>query len=780
MNERIHLFGIRHHGPGSARSLLQALNELRPDIILIEGPPDAADLIELVAHPDMQPPVALLVYAPDDPSQAVYYPFARFSPEWQALGYAFEKQIPARFIDLPMMHQLAVEREERAKRQTEEGESEPSSADTPPSDGPIDLGGDSEQSEAEASPEQIWQERLRRDPLSQLAQAAGFEDSERWWNFMVEQRGDSQGMFEAIREAMIELRKEGQRSYESPERERYEARREAWMRQSLRAALSEGFERIAVICGAWHVPALAELPPAKEDTALLKGMPKLKVQATWIPWTFERLSMASGYGAGIESPGWYSHLWEHQDRSKIVPAWMTQVARLLRDEGLDASSASVIEAVRLADALAAMRNQPLPGLQELNEATETLFCFGDTLPLQLISHKLIIGEVLGQVPDETPMVPLQQDLAREQKRLRMPAEAAYKDYDLDLRKPNELARSQLLHRLALLGIHWGRLINTRTSTGTFREEWRVEWQPEMMVGLITAGVWGNTIPAAAGASARKRAEDAKELAELTQLIDAVLLADLPDTIEYIVHRIETVAAISSDVLHLMAALPPLANVLRYGNVRQTDTSMLGHVVNGLVARICIGLPPACGSLNDDAAEEVYKHMIAVNNAIALLQNDDYTRDWQATLSLLSQRDNLHGLIAGRAYRLLLDRNQLSREETASRMSYALSTASDPTYAATWIEGMLREGAVTLLYDDLLWQVLDEWICNLDQDVFVAILPLLRRTFSTFESAERRQLGERAKGSQASTGTLNTLDKSDLDQERAERVLPLVAQLLGIS
>ena len=29
---------------------------------------------------------------------------------------------------------------------------------------------------------------------------------------------------------------------------------------------------------------------------------------TWVPWTYGRLSYASGYGAGIRSPGWYDHL----------------------------------------------------------------------------------------------------------------------------------------------------------------------------------------------------------------------------------------------------------------------------------------------------------------------------------------------------------------------------------------------------------------------------------------------------------------------------------------
>src|SRR3954454_1579134 len=101
------IFGIRHHGPGSARSLRAALEQLHPDAILVEGPPDAAEVLPLLAHPDMRPPVALLVYAPDAPRRAVYYPFALFSPEWQALHFGLTNGIPVRFMDLPQAYQLA-------------------------------------------------------------------------------------------------------------------------------------------------------------------------------------------------------------------------------------------------------------------------------------------------------------------------------------------------------------------------------------------------------------------------------------------------------------------------------------------------------------------------------------------------------------------------------------------------------------------------------------------------------------------------------------------------
>src|SRR5262249_40885639 len=192
--------------------------------------------------------------------------------------------------------------------------------------------------------------------------AAGYSDGERWWEQMVEHRRDSRDLFAAILEMMKALRE----SVASPP-DKLEAQREAWMRQTIRAAERDGFERIAVVCGAWHAPALANKNSIKEDEAILKGLPKVKVHATWTPWTYGRLSSSSGYGAGIASPGWYHHLWRSHDQ--IAIRWMARVAQLLREADLDASAASVIEAVRLAESLAALRARPLPGLEELNEAT---------------------------------------------------------------------------------------------------------------------------------------------------------------------------------------------------------------------------------------------------------------------------------------------------------------------------------------------------------------------------------------------------------------------------
>jgi len=729
------VFGIRHHGPGSARSLREALRAQNPDVVLIEGPPDANDLIALAADAQMSPPVALLIYLPNEPKRAVYYPFAEFSPEWQAIQYGLARNVPVRFIDLPQSHQFALDA----------GKSD----------------------ESNLPPE------IRQDPLRWIAEASGYSDSERWWDHMIEQRRDSTESFHAIMELMSALREEVAKLDERPPEPREELR-EAYMRQSIRAAEREGFERIAVVCGAWHAPVLQTMPAAKVDATLLKGLSKVKVSATWVPWTNGRLTYWSGYGAGIESPGYYQHLWSVPD--DVTVRWMIRVAQLLRGQDLDASSASVIEAVRLGHSLAALRDRPVPGLSEFNDAVRAVFCFGDDTPMQLIAEKLIVGELLGQVPEATPSLPLQQDLQREQKRLRLPPEATHNIRDLDLRKPNDLDRSRLLHRLRLLDIPWG-AIERATGKGTFREMWRLQWQPEFSVAVIEANVWGNTVASAASARARSDADRLQELPALTALVENALLADLPEAIDHIMTRLEQIAALSNDIPHAMEALPALAGVLRYGNVRQTETAMVQKVVNGLVTRIVIGLPNACSTLNDEAAEEMYDRLTQVHGALLTLQDAELTSDWNRVLVQLVNQQDIHGVIAGRCCRLLFEQKLLAADEVERRMGLAIAPAVEPAKSMAWIDGFLRGSGLILLHNEELWQILNAWVCSVKTEIFPQLLPLLRRTFSTFSAPERSQIGSLARRGAGRSNVSSTADS--LDEDRARKVLPLVAQILGL-
>jgi hypothetical protein len=720
------LYGIRHHGPGSARSLRQALAELEPDVVLIEGPPEADGLLELVRDPEMRPPVALLGYVPGQPRTAAFWPFAVFSPEWQAIRYALRAGVPVRFCDLPAAHQLAM---------------------------------------ADSSGQQS-----RTDPISDLATAAGYDDPERWWEDVVE-HVPGPAVFDALAEAIGFLRAE------DPEPGQRDVAREAYMRKVLRRTAKEGYQRIAVVCGAWHVPALRHLPPAAVDDRLLRGLPKVKATFTWIPWTYGRLAYTSGYGAGIRSPGWYDHLFSCAGQP--VERWLAKAAAVLRDEGVPASSAHVIESVRLAEALAALRGRPLAGLEEVTEAARAVLCEGSDLLVELIQRRLVVGERLGAVPAATPMMPLQRDLQDQQRSLRLRAEAQPRDYDLDLRKPNDLARSHLLHRLTLLGVRWGAPQQGRTrNIGTFRESWQLTWGPELDVALIEASMWGSTVVAAASQRARSLAVEATALAEVTGLVERCLLADLGDALPEVLAAVRDRAALEGDVTHLMAALPALVRAVRYGDVRGTDPGRLADVAVEMITRICAGLPAAVVSL-DEAAERAMRDRVdAVHSATSLLADPGSRTRWLDTLARVVPR--CPPLISGRLTRLLLDAGQLSPDDVAVRMSRELSVAVPAAAAAGWAEGFLAGSGLLLLHDDTLLALADAWLAGLSADAFAAVLPALRRTFGQFAPPERRAIGDKAARLDGRNGppVIPVAPDDDLDQDRAAIAVRTVAALLG--
>ncbi len=424
--ENVHIFGIRHHGPGSARSLVEALEGLRPDALLVEGPPDAQDVLEYAAREGLEPPVALLIYVEGEPQRAVFYPFAPYSPEWQAIQYGLAHGVPVRFMDLPQSHRLAA-------------------AETP---------GDSADSDATApaegeteAPHQAVD--LRFDPLNHLAEIAGYEDGERWWDHVVESRRDGGAeVFQAVREAMTALREHHERD------DTLEKRREAWMRSTIRGAQKDGFERIAVVCGAWHAPALQDLPPSAQDHALLKGLPRVKTKAAWVPWI-------------VRSAGVPIRLWRRGGLAGVVPppVGAARAGGALDDAGCAPAARGGPRCfVRARDRSrtpggdsrdAARAGLAGPGRADGGSAGGRVRRGAGAAR----AHRAQAGG--GQSPRQGARGHPRGAAAGRSRRAAEAAAVAAGGgreaiYDLDLRKPLDLERSQLLHRLRLLSIEWGR------------------------------------------------------------------------------------------------------------------------------------------------------------------------------------------------------------------------------------------------------------------------------------------------------------------------------------
>lgn len=726
----VEVFGIRHHGPGSARAVEIALEAYAPDAVLVELPGDTGAALRWITDDDLVPPVALLGYVANDPARALFLPLASFSPEWRAARYAARRGVPLRPIDLAVKHTLAV----------------------PPSD-------------------ELFAGAAVADPIAALAAAAGDPDPERWWDDVVEHRGDGEPVFEVIAEAMAAVRST------APPPSVSELRREATMRLGLRAALAEGFERIAVVCGAWHVPALdLDATPAAADARTVRGLPSVKVDVTWVPWTDERLASSSGYGAGVLSPAWYAHVYTHRGDDRIA-RWFVDAARLLRDRGIGTSPDHLIAGARMADALAALRGRPHPGLAEVLDAASAVLGEGGAGALALVRRRLVVGESIGSVPEGAPLVPLARDLAAEQRRCRLRPSESSVELEVDLRAPLGRARSQLLHRTRALGLGWAELSEGRGSSGTFREAWRLTWSPEIEIRVIELSVLGSTVAAAAAARVTARVSAAPSLADIVAALDDALLGHLTSAIEPCVHALSTRCATDPDVAHLIDVLGPLANATRYGDVRATDVTSLTAAFDGIVERVLAGVVAACASLNDDAAAAMSERIASAHAALALVDHRSRAVAWPRVLGDLADRQGVHGLVQGRATRLVHDAGAWPTERVASRLSRALSTGTPPAAGAAFVEGFLAGSGAVLIHDAALLAIVDEWLSALPSDAFVGVTPLLRRTFGAFEPAERRLIGEHVRHGRAAA-TAGDLG-AEIDAERAAGALATVRLMLGV-
>ncbi|WP_130731123.1 DUF5682 family protein [Komagataeibacter xylinus] len=693
----VSIFGIRHHGPGSARRLVEALDALQPQVVLIEGPADASDLLPLLGDPAMVPPVALLSYVVADPTRASFAPFAEYSPEYQAACWGVKHGAELRFIDLPAADVLAREADE---------------------------------ADAQAEPP----DPVTRDPIGTLAMLAGYRDGESWWAHVIEENPHPGPVFTAVADAMAALR--AQAADPAP----HEAAREAHMRLAIARAAREFDGPIAVVCGAWHVPALAERRPLAADRALLRGRPRVKVCATWAPWTAPRLARASGYGAGVVAPGWCAHLWATHSDANATVTWLARIVAALRAQGHFVSVASVIEAQRLARTLAALRNRPAPGFEELADAVIACLCEGYRTRWDAIAPALLIGSDVGAIPANVPRAPLIEDLQRQLKATRLKPEALERSLSVDLRSASGLARSTLLHRLNVLDVGWGRLLDAGGSRGTFRENWVLCWQPEFAVQLVENLVHGATIAEAATGRLMERMGREPTLDGLAELVRAALVADLDRAVAAGAGVLANRAALTTTCHALLRTLPPMAAIMRYGEARAGTVAHLDGLMPQMVVRAALSLPHDARNLDAAAATELRHALLAADQAIALAQmGQDITARWRQALREVMEDEGTTRLVTGTVARLLYEADALGAGATTDLMARMLSPGTPIAQAAGFFEGFFEAAGPRLIHDATLRQAVDAWLVSLDEDVFMNSLPLFRRVFAAFDRAERRRL-----------------------------------------
>jgi len=730
----IQYLGIRHHGPGSARRMLRFLENWKPDCILIEAPAESTHLFGSVNNPNLVPPVAMLLYEPLHLKNSLILPFAHFSPEWIAISFANKAGVPLIPFDLPASMMLPLSKEIESVRDV-----------------------------------------YVKDPLSQVAQHAGYSDSERWWEHTFEQVVEDEEVFRGLSELMVEVREQLQRS-ESKET----LLREAWMRQIIRTEVTKNYQRIAIVCGAWHIPALLNWHKmaAKQDKLLLKDLLKVKIAGTWIPWSYDRLARQSGYGAGILAPAWYEILFDQQREAPTT--WLVQMAKLFRKEGIDISPAHLQAILSLSVHLSFLKDKPDAGLDELLIAIEAVLHLPKEVLLSKIQSKWIIGEKVGQVPVDIPQTPLQTDLLQQIKSARLKNEFQSTQSirkQLDLRVNANRMASLLLHQLNILEIPWG--IQEAVSDqvkGSFHENWRLKWKPVYMIELIDKGAWGNTIAEAAENKMKIIIDNAQDTISLVNYLEKCILAGLEILVDQLSVKMRSMAVDAPDISQFLQSLPILVRILRYPSHRVVSPDKIYQWLNTLIPYICSGLPSAAYQISDEPAQILEQQISDAHAAIYLIDGNEFIEQWENALHITFQLEGVNMRINGLVMRILMERDKLDLDFILARMTLILSKGNEPLQVAFWLEGFFKRGVYLLQYQEEMFDSLDLWISQIKEDHFPEVLPLLRRTFSLFNAGAKQEIWEKV--TQSNKELPKTEIPLNLNDPQIKEFLPLFQKILA--
>jgi hypothetical protein len=301
-------------------------------------------------------------------------------------------------------------------------------------------------------------------------------------------------------------------------------------------------------------------------------------------------------------------------------------------------------------------------------------------------------------------------------------------------------RSVLLHRLNALDVPWGRLTDAGRSRGTFRENWQLRWEPEFAVQLVEKLIYGSTISEAAGGRLMEAMRNAAELGTLATLVRNAMTADLARATQFGIAVLEEKAALTSDCHALLSALPPMADILRYGEARAGTVEHLAALMPRIAMQAALALPYAARNLDAAAAGQLRGAILAADSAIQLAQLEvDVVAGWRDALRALLGDDQATRLVAGTAARLLYEVELLTAEQAADLLSRMLSPGTPVVEAAGFFEGFFEGSGQRLIHDATLRSAVDAWLIALDEDAFSANLPLFRRVFSALDRAERRRL-----------------------------------------
>ena len=622
----VHLVPIRHHSPACALALSALLEEVRPAVVLIEGPAEYTALLGALQDAATVPPVAVLSLGE---GAASYYPLAEFSPEWVALRWAGANGAEAAFID----------------RGVRPGDDDGAGAGA---------GGRTLQAEYHLA---------RSAALDALASRLGCRDHDEVWEQLFEDRAtadirDWRGFFADTLawSGLARLDAEPEALDADGTRAR-EAVMAAAVLERLPDAKTDGTgdapdgqsgnapdAPIVVVTGAFHTPALLDVLDSAPGAARPPEPDPRPGAGGWlIRYDFARLDSLRGYGAGMPSPGLWRRAWRARTRPgtdgrDFATGVVLDVAAALRGLGEPLGTAQVEAAVEQALGLAELRGRAWPGRTDILDALTSCLVKDDSGlsgSLGAAVATVFAASGLGQVPQGTPSPPLVAEVRERLSALRLNLDDPVEHrVSLDTaRRPRHRERRELLARLRFADVGLARQVGgadlvAGTGLGQFIEEWAYAWTPLVEAALVRAAATAPTLEILVLTRLEGHLEGEVGAGDLARLLTEVAVMGLGEPVVVrVCDALETALAEVSDLAELTDVLHRLAGLVEG----------LGRLsLEGAVPRLCLMLGRGTAAaarlvgelvgLEDDEAAGAVDALIAVRDLLARLTRAAGTHD----------------------------------------------------------------------------------------------------------------------------------------------------------
>ena len=701
----VRVFPVRHHSPSASRALAELIAKDPPKAILIEAPSDAESLIPVIVDEETEPPVAILAYVPGGEPHSALYPFVAYSPEYTALVEGTRRGIRLGFFDVPSGIALA---QDLAQHERIEGASHDEPTTATPVSRDVSL-------------------------FDLIPEATGHESFDEFWEASFEMPATAPEDYVRLSLEFGRLVRSLQAdALKDPEhRDRV---RERHMRDRLRSLLAEGVkeDEILLVTGAFHSPAFI----ADDFLEGSAGPVPLATELTVIPYSYGRMSEQLGYGAGNRAPLFYQEVHDrHGDFRRTSLEALIGIAEQLRLRGHSASLSDVIDAYRLCNILARMREKVGPGLEEIRDATIACMLQGRSIVLDDVWRGRIIGNAIGKVSSIVGKTSLQEEFRREVGARRIPATDDKSDFWLHLTSDTGIGTSIFLHRLRASKIPFAVLESDASRAALLsrvREKWGTQWTPSTEIALVENIVFGQTIAQVCEAKLRKVLEAARSVALASGALLDIAVCDLSHLYDDAVAKVEHVSSEGDDLHDLAVACQNVSALLSYGTSRRLDAAQLRDLLMRLFHRASSSIP-RIGKTDEPGADRACTALKILHEVSTTHAKGD--RMFLDALVWATDAASLHPRVSGLATSLLYLAKEFTVSELEGHVLLRVGGGALPMDSAQYLAGLLSINRATLVKNRAIVTFLDRLITALPFDSFRDIVPIFRRTFGDLSRSE---------------------------------------------